>query len=79
MQLYQVVAWIRYDRNFRCFAARWRFSHINISCVPKCYQSVWCCFIRYSIVRIRVAKCFTKAIKQFRREVVFRNEHTFCW
>jgi hypothetical protein len=54
-------------------------SQTNTSCVPKFrYQSVYCCLIRYFLVRIRNAKCFTNISKQFRCEVMFENEHTFC-
>jgi hypothetical protein len=46
---------------------------------PKCcYQSVYCCLIRYFLVRIRIAKCFTNSSKRFRYEVMFENEHTFA-
>jgi hypothetical protein len=52
---------------------------INTSCVLKfCYQSVYCCLIRYFLVRIRIAKCFTNSSKRFRCEVKFENGHTFC-
>jgi hypothetical protein len=55
------------------------FPVVNTSCVPKfCYQSVHCCLIRYFLVRIRTAKCFTNNSKRFRCEVMFENEHTFC-
>jgi hypothetical protein len=54
-------------------------SQSNISCVPKCcYQSVYCCIIRHFLVRTRIAKCFTNSSKQFRCEVIFENEHTYC-
>jgi hypothetical protein len=54
-------------------------SQTNTSCVPKCcYQSVYCCLIRYFFVRMRIAKCFTNSSKRFRCEVMFDNEHTFC-
>jgi hypothetical protein len=54
-------------------------SQINTSCVPKCcYQSMYCCLIRYFLVRIRIAKCFTNSSKLFQCEVLFENEHTFC-
>jgi hypothetical protein len=54
-------------------------SQTNTSCVPKfCYQSVYCCFIRHFLVRIRIAKCFTNSSKRFRCEVMLENEHTFC-
>jgi hypothetical protein len=53
-------------------------SQTNTSCVPKfCYQSVYC-LIRYILVRISIAKCFTNSSKRFRCEVMFENEHTFC-
>jgi hypothetical protein len=46
--------------------------HTNTSCVPKfCYQSVYCCLIRYFLVRIRIAKCFTNSTRRFRCEVMF--------
>jgi hypothetical protein len=52
-------------------------SQTNTSCIPKfCYQSVYC-FIRYFLVRIRIAKCFTNISKRFRYEVTFENEHSF--
>jgi hypothetical protein len=52
---------------------------IHPSCVPKfCYQSVCCCLIRYFLVRIRFAECFTNSRKQFRFEVMSKSEHTFC-
>jgi hypothetical protein len=35
-------------------------SQTNTCCVPECfYQSVHCCLIRYILVRICIAKCFT--------------------
>jgi hypothetical protein len=41
-------------------------SQTNTSYVPKfCYQSVYCCLIRYFLVRIRIAKCFTNSSKRF--------------
>jgi hypothetical protein len=46
---------------------------------PKCcYKSVYCCLIRYFLVRIRIVKCFTNSSKRFRCEVTFENEHSFC-
>jgi hypothetical protein len=53
-------------------------SQTNISCVLKCYQSVYCCLIRCLFVTIRTAKCFANSSKRFRCEVMFENEHTFC-
>jgi hypothetical protein len=54
------------------------FPVANTSCVPKfSYQSVYCCLIRYFLVRIRIAKCFMNRSKRFRREIMFENEHTF--
>jgi hypothetical protein len=54
-------------------------SQTDTSCVPKfCFQSVYCCLVRYCLVRIRIAKCFTNSSKRFRCEVMFENEHTFC-
>jgi hypothetical protein len=50
-------------------------SQTNTACVPKyCYQSVYCCLIRYFLVRIRIAKCFTNNRKRFRCEVI-EKEH----
>jgi hypothetical protein len=58
---------------------RQTFPVADTSCVPKfCYQSVYCCLIRYFLVRIRTAKCFTNSSKRFRCEAKFENEHTFC-
>jgi hypothetical protein len=55
------------------------FPVANSFCVPKCcYQSVYCCLIRYFLIRIRIAKCFTNSSKRFQCEVMFENEHTFC-
>jgi hypothetical protein len=71
------TAWNRYGRNFSCFVPQWALV-TNIPCVPKyCYQSVYCCLIRYFLVRIRIAKCFTYSSKWFQREVMSENEHTF--
>jgi hypothetical protein len=54
-------------------------SQTNTSCVPKfCYYLVYCCLMRYVLVRIHIAKCFTNSNKRFRREVMFENEHKFC-
>jgi hypothetical protein len=33
----------------------------------------------YSILSLEGPKCFRNRSKQFRREVMFENEHTFCW
>jgi hypothetical protein len=53
-------------------------SQTNTSCVPKfCHQSMYC-LIRYFLVRICIAKCFTNNSKQFWCEVMFENEQTFC-
>jgi hypothetical protein len=39
-------------------------SQTDTSCVPKlCYQSVYCCLIRYFIVQMRIAECFTNSSK----------------
>jgi hypothetical protein len=71
------AAWNMYGRSFSCFISRWALV-TNTSCVPKCcYQSVYCCLIRYFLVRIRIAKCFTNSSKRIRCEVMFENEHTF--
>jgi hypothetical protein len=49
------------------------------SCVPKYfYQSVYCCLIRYFLVRIRIAKWFTNSNKLFRCEAMSKLKHTFC-
>jgi hypothetical protein len=53
-------------------------SETNISCVPKFWNQSVYCLIRYFLVRIRIAKCFTNRSKRFRCEVIFENEHTFC-
>jgi hypothetical protein len=38
----------------------------NTSCVPKyCYQSLFCCLIRYFLVRTSIAKCFTTPSNDF--------------
>jgi hypothetical protein len=57
----------------------------NASCVSKCcYQSVYCCIIRYFHVRIRIAKCFTNRSRPFRCERTFCSRvetpyrHSFC-
>jgi hypothetical protein len=48
----------------------------NTSCFAiYCYQSVYCCLVRYFSARMRIAKCFTKSSKRFRCEVMFENEH----
>jgi hypothetical protein len=52
------------------------FSLRYTCCVPTfCYRSVYCCLIRYVLVRIRIAKCFTISRKWFPREVMFGNKH----
>jgi hypothetical protein len=54
-------------------------SQTDTSCVPKCcYQSMYCCLIRYFLTRKHIAKCFTNSSKRFRYEVMFVNERTFC-
>jgi hypothetical protein len=54
-------------------------SQTNTSCIPTfCFQSVYCRFIWYVLVMIRIAECFTNSSKRFRCEVMFENEHTFC-
>jgi hypothetical protein len=61
------------------FSPKRHFPVATTSCVPKFYyQSVYCCLIRYFLVRIRTAKCFTNSSSRFRCEVTFENEHTFC-
>jgi hypothetical protein len=44
----------------------------NTSCVIKLFHSVYCCLIRYVLVRIRNDKCLSSS-KRFRCEVVFEN------
>jgi hypothetical protein len=47
----------------------------NTSRVPAlCYQYEHC-FVRYFLVRISIAKCFTDKRKRFRSEVMFVNKH----
>jgi hypothetical protein len=49
------------------------------NCVPKfCYQSVYCCLIRYLLFRIHIDKCFMNSSKRFWCKVMSENEHTFC-
>jgi hypothetical protein len=56
----------------------WMFPVAHTSCVPKCYQSVYCCLIRHFLVRIRTTKCFTNSSKPIRCELKFENGHMFC-
>jgi hypothetical protein len=54
-------------------------SQTNTSCVPEfCYQPVYCCLIRYFLVRTRIAKCFTISSRRCRCELMFENEHALC-
>jgi hypothetical protein len=63
------TAWNRYGRSFSCSVARWVFV-IKTSCVPKfCFLAVYCCLIRYFLVRICITICFTNSSKRFRYEV----------
>jgi hypothetical protein len=42
-------------------------SQTDISCIPKfCYYPVYCCLIRYFLVRIRIAVRFTNNSRLFR-------------
>jgi hypothetical protein len=54
-------------------------SQTNTSCVTKfCYQSVYCCLIRYFLVRIRIAKCFTNSSsRRFRGEAMLRSAREY--
>jgi hypothetical protein len=50
-------------------------------CVPKCYQSVYCCLIGYFLIEMRIAKCFTNINKRFRCKcskinICFGGEYT---
>jgi hypothetical protein len=61
------TAWYRYGRNFNSRVARYALVTENTSCVPKqCHQSVYSCLIRYFLVRIHIAKCFTNSSKRLR-------------
>jgi hypothetical protein len=54
-------------------------SQTNIFCVLKCCcLPVYVWLIRAVLVRIRIAKCFTKTSRRFRCELMFENEHIFC-
>jgi hypothetical protein len=54
-------------------------SRTNTSCVPKlCYQPVYCCLIRYFLVKIDIPKLFMNSGKRFQSEVMFENNHTSC-
>jgi hypothetical protein len=53
-------------------------SQTNTSCILQfCYQIVYRCLIRYFLVRIGTAKCFTKISKRFRCEVMSMSEDNF--
>jgi hypothetical protein len=73
------TAWNRYGRNFSCFVARWALVTGKHLLCPEMLLPVGVLFlIRYILVRIRIAKCFTNSSKRFRCEVMFENEHAFC-
>jgi hypothetical protein len=73
------TAWNRYDVISAVLSLDEHLSQTNTSCIPKfSYQSVYCCIIRYCLVRIRIAKCFTNSSKRYRSKGMFENEHTFC-
>jgi hypothetical protein len=64
--------WGREGRKLRCFVALVKDEHFLCY-----YRSVYCCLIRYILVRTRIAKYFTNKRKRFKYEVMFENEHTF--
>jgi hypothetical protein len=56
-----------------------RLSQTNTSCVLKFrHHSLYCCFIRYVLLGIRISKCLTNSNGSFQCEVIFENKHTFC-
>jgi hypothetical protein len=53
------------------------FSKTNTSCVPKFYQTVYCCLMRYFLYRVHTAECLMNGRKGFRCVVMFQNGHIF--